>query len=348
MAQSYVPQGTTVICTMMTNSSPQKLGISRAATIVHKAKGQPLLNINDKKLSGPFGCKNPAKFWGGLQALCLGIALAAAVVLTGGAALVVIVAACAVGAVSGVAALYKMAHDCDIIETSTWLFPHDTVRIDKAKALLNGSNISCTKGGLVNIIMDPVIAQDAAEQISNNNAKEVLAQMGSQFLVGAISIIAALPAGVVGITTAAILATPMYWFGEEKPITEAINPELKDKSYIGSAAENVTGVVAVTVLPGSGGVVIGYAVNTVGRATGSFATQLEGGIIAAVSKGKLIKDIKPSPAMGWGLLGAIANFVINEESDRQENELAVETEYLSKEFNNDDASNGISVIAKNA
>lgn len=347
MSQSFVPQETTVICTMMTSSSPQKIGITRTAYTLHKATGQPLLNINDKKLSGPFGCKNPAKFWGGLQALCLGVALAAAVVLTGGLALAVVVAACAVSAIAGVTAIYKMAHDCDVISTSLWIGFHSTVKIDKAQALLNGSNISCGKGGLLSIIMDPIIAQDAAEQISNNNTKEVLTQMGSQFLVGAITTIAAVPAGAVGVVTAVVLAAPVYWMGEDKPITGAINPDLKDKPYIGSAAENATGFVAATVLPGAGGILtVGYATNALGRISGNLTTQLEGGVIAAASKGRLMSDIKPSASMGWGILGAIANYVINEESDKQENELAKETNDISKEKKLEDRGNSISVIAK--
>jgi hypothetical protein len=123
---------------------------------------------------------------------------------------------------------------------------------------------------------------------------------------------------------------------------------LTSTPYAGSIAENVTGVVGITVLPGAGGIATGYAVNAVGRVTGSLSTEFTGGVIAALSKNKLMSDIKPGASMGWGILGAIANFVVNEESDRQENQLAGETRILGIKFNDEDFSNGINVIATKA
>ncbi|KQO20392.1 hypothetical protein ASF10_17065 [Flavobacterium sp. Leaf82] len=339
----------------MTNGTPQKLGITRTPHTFHLAKGQPLLNIYDKKLSGPFGCKNPAKFWGGLQALCLGIALAAAVVLTGGATLVVIVAACAIGVVSGAVGMYKMAHDCDIIGTAEWKNAHNMVRIDQGNALLNGSYINCSKGGLINIIMDPVIALDAAEQISDNNTKEVLAQMGSMFLIGGISVATAAVAGTASAVISATVAMGMYapgeWMGEQ-----ASNP------VVGNLEANASADIATTVATkGSSGVIrdlgVGVTENIannsiqnitkgaaqygVGVATESVEMSLEGAVRYTIGKNRFNFSMDKT-----GVGGLIANIVIGSASDYYEATLAEKTEKDSDRFNKADRNNGINVMAK--
>ena len=122
MAESYVPQDTMAICTMMTNGAPQMIKVATTpSNVMYSTKKQAFLTMSDNKLGGSFACKKPAKFWGGLQTLALGIAIGAAIVLTGGAAAVVIVAACAVGVFAGGVALFKMAHDCDATTKKKWL-----------------------------------------------------------------------------------------------------------------------------------------------------------------------------------------------------------------------------------
>jgi hypothetical protein len=124
MAQSYVPQNTKVICTNMTSSSPQEIKATRSYIVIHTGKKQPLLTLVDNKLSNTLSCKVSGKLWGGFQALCIGIAIGAAIVLTGGLAAAVIITALAVSVVAGGTAIYKMAHDCDATLQVHWEKPH--------------------------------------------------------------------------------------------------------------------------------------------------------------------------------------------------------------------------------
>lgn len=223
MAQSFVPQDTDVVCTMMTVPTPQQIKTTLPSNVLFKSKNQPLLTIGDNKISDSFTCKNTASFWGGLQALALGIAIGAAVVLTGGAAAVVIVAACATSIVAGGVGLYKMAHDCDATKSLEWDNGHDKVTFNGDKALLNQSILQCPKGGRLTIIMNPVIAEKAADYISSNNNKEVLMKMGSQFVMGFIT---SFTGGMTVVATAVSGAVTMGmyiftgWIGEKKLLSD--------------------------------------------------------------------------------------------------------------------------------
>lgn len=97
MKQSFIRQGTCVVCTNMTCGKPQKVGVIRAERYVMNTKAEePLLNVDDRKISASFGCRKPQSFYAGLCALCVGIcigiaitaAIVAAIVATGGAAAV--------------------------------------------------------------------------------------------------------------------------------------------------------------------------------------------------------------------------------------------------------------------
>ncbi len=225
MAESYIPEGTSVICTLM-QKGPNKIGLieGRKSHVLYKGGNAPLLNELDKKIDESFNCKNASKFWGGLQALCVGIAIGAlivaavaATVLTGGAAAVFLIAAGATAGtslVAGVVGLYKMAHDCDATKDSQWQLLHDTVKIEGQKAVLNRSFISCNKGGKVTIIIDPVIAQNAAEILINNNENEVAAHMTSQFVMGVIT--GATSASPAALAVASPLAVYSYADAENK------------------------------------------------------------------------------------------------------------------------------------
>ncbi len=239
MAQSFVPEDTNVVCTMMTVPSPQQIKITQASNVLFKSKEKPLLTVGDNKISCSFACKSPASFWGGLQALAAGIAIGAAVVLTGGAALVVVGVACAVSVAAGCTALYKMAHDCDATLEKKWIKPHNRVTFNGEKALLNSSILQCPKGGgTLTIIMNPAIAKQAAEYISSNNNKEVLAQMGSQF--------------VMGFITSATAGTSTIVVGVSGAITMGLYPlaECLGENYgktAGNVPTNVTGAVVTDI-----------------------------------------------------------------------------------------------------
>ncbi|WP_249112601.1 hypothetical protein [Prevotella melaninogenica] len=104
MGQSYIREGTNVVCTNMTCGTPQLLlQGAQNGLVINKSSDKPVLNIDAKKISAPFACKMATKVWGGLQSLLLGVAVGAAVVflvaatiVTCGAALPDIIGAIAI------------------------------------------------------------------------------------------------------------------------------------------------------------------------------------------------------------------------------------------------------------
>ncbi|WP_139422860.1 DUF4280 domain-containing protein [Chryseobacterium mulctrae] len=357
MAESYVPQDTTAVCTMMTNGAPQMIKITSPSNVMYSTKTQPFLTIIDTKLSGSFQCKAPAKFWGGLQALALGIAIGAAIVLTGGAAAVVIVAACAISVAAGGVALYKMAHDCDATLEKKWSLPHNKVRFNQEKAILNRSYLDCPKKGKITIIMDPVVAQRAADFISSNNNKEAMMQMGSQLVMGVITgVTAGTSVVVVGVTGALTLAlyTPSEAFGDtdfgssNEGTTSTISAVGSDAVSAGVgaglSATRITSEIGGTILNGNvGGILQGVGHEAVGRATGNMS-QTAGGMLSRYIGHY---GLKADNYAGYkGIAGFVANIAIGTFADKYENSLAAETIEKAKDFNNSDAKNGINVIAQ--
>lgn len=211
MGQSYIREGTNVVCTNMTCGTPQLLlRGAQNGLVINKSSDKPVLNIDAKKISAPFACKMATKVWGGLQSLLLGVAvgaaavfLVAATIVTCGAALPAIIGAIAITseavaltslAVGGLAAGYAehkkqegLEHDCDVTEQSTWLTYHPDVHIEGANALLNKSHMLCNTGGTINIILDPELAKAAAAYISKMNSLEIQEQEDNKFLQGVVS-----------------------------------------------------------------------------------------------------------------------------------------------------------------
>lgn len=203
MGQSYVRHGTNVVCTNMTCGTPREIWrVDKDGNVINTASKLPLLNIDDKKISDTFVCKMPIKKWGGLLTFLAGVAvgalIVAAAVATGGIALLSVVAiegwmvgaAIAVGTSAAIYAGYKgvkgVAHDCDNTLESSWNLFHTDVLIEKKNALLNRSYMMCTTGGLINIIVNPEQAKEAALRISAMNAAEIYVQLKSKFIQGAI------------------------------------------------------------------------------------------------------------------------------------------------------------------
>lgn len=211
MGQSYIREGTNVVCTNMTCGTPQLLVRgAQNGLVINKSSDKPVLNIDAKKISAPFACKMATKVWGGLQSLLLGVAvgaaaifLVAATIVTCGAALPAIIGAIAITseavaltsiAVGGLAAGYAehkkqegLEHDCDVTEQSTWASFHPEVYIEDRNALLNKSKMACKIGGTINIILDPEVAKAAAAYISTMNSLEIQEQENNKFLQGVIS-----------------------------------------------------------------------------------------------------------------------------------------------------------------
>ena len=359
MAESYVPQDTTAVCTMMTNGAPQMIKITSPSNVMYSTKIQPFLTIRDNKLSGSFQCKAPAKFWGGLQALALGIAIGAAIVLTGGAAAVVIVAACAISVAAGGVALYKMAHDCDATLDREWQRVHEKVRFNQGKAILNRSYLDCPKKGKITIIMDPVIAQRAADFISSNNNKEAMMQMGSQLVMGVITgVTAGASVVAVGVTGAITLA--LYWpseafgdtdFGSNNEGTASTISAVGSDAVTagvgaGLSATHITTEIGGTIINSNVGNAVGGLVQYgAGSATGNVSRSLEGALRNFIGH----RGLKAENYAGYkGIAGFLANIAIGTFADKYENGLAAETIEQARIFNISDAKNGINVIATNA
>lgn len=215
MGQSYIREGTNVVCTNMTCGTPQLLlRGAQNGLVINKSSDKPVLNIDAKKISAPFACKMATKVWGGLQSFLLGVAvgaaaifLVAATIVTCGVALPAIIGgiigAIAITseavaltsiAVGGLAAGYaehkkqeELEHDCDVTEQSTWASFHPEVYIEDRNALLNKSKMACKIGGTINIILDPEVAKAAAAYISKMNSLEIQEQEDNKFWQGFVS-----------------------------------------------------------------------------------------------------------------------------------------------------------------
>ena len=360
MVESFIPEGTNIICTNMTGGVPMQIMQQRPmAYTVHDAKNKPLLNIDDRKLSGPFSCVVPGMYWGGLEALCLGIAVAAlavAVVATGGLALVAIgvgLAACTVGIGAGVTALCQIAHACDATLSSQWQLHHHSVTIEgyEKYALLNRSWLLCNKGGVLNLIMNPAIAMSAASEISDRNLKQFYMQMGSQFAMGLIGGMGGALGGGVGLAVSSVIAIPAYFWGEDEDNDLEKNNLLSnawENVYQEAAAETAETILDPAVIKGSGRLAHGAAVYARGAVTGSTSDSLEGALRIALAQ-RSLKDIFSWKNMRGGVYCFLANVVIGVGSDLYENiqeDMAIEASRVADKIDAG-AGNAISVVAVN-
>ena len=182
MAQSYIPAGTDVICTEMTGGEPAQLGLTREAKVLYSKEKKPLLNICDKKLSCSLQCRIKQSFFSGLTGLLFGLAVGALavalVVVTAGAATPIIIAAMGATAVlmtstvvaAGASVTYRyLANECDSSLEGEWSLFHRKVYLEKSNALLERSILTCSKGGVVSLVMDHAKAVELAKMISKTN-----------------------------------------------------------------------------------------------------------------------------------------------------------------------------------
>lgn len=199
MAQSYIPAGTDVICTEMTGGEPAQLGLTREAKVLYGKEKKPLLNICDKKLSCSLQCRIKQSFFSGLGGLLTGLALGALavtlVVITAGAATPIIIAAMGATAVLttsaavaiGASATYRyLANECDSSLEGEWSLFHSKVYLEKSNALLERSILTCSKGGVVSLVMDHAKAVELAKMISKTNDEIADKNMWSKFFQGVI------------------------------------------------------------------------------------------------------------------------------------------------------------------
>ena len=199
MAQSYIPAGTDVICTEMTGGVPAQLGLTREAKVLYGKEKKPLLNICDKKLSCSLQCRIKQSFFSGLAGLLVGLAVGALavalVVMTAGAGTVIVGTALAAalaldvagGVALGASAYYRyLANECDDSLNGQWSLFHSKVYLEKSNALLERSILTCSKGGVVSLVMDHVKAVELAKMISKTNDKIASKNMWSKFKQGLI------------------------------------------------------------------------------------------------------------------------------------------------------------------
>lgn len=358
MANSYIIQSTSVVCTNMQVPNPLKIGVSRSnPNIVNTNKTEYFLTIDDRKISESFKCKMAAKKWGGLALLCAGLAIGGAILLTvatGGAAAIILAgvylaAAGTAGAL--VIGFYKEAHDCDITLETPWLGFHDTVKFQKKNALLNSSVMNCPQGGIVTLIVDPVIAQQAADFISNNNRKEIIAQGLSKFGVGLIGGLTG-GANVLGVSLA-IGFDYMFENGESERLD--LPKETKE-----AAKEAGTGLGIDIAKEGVEITSVTRTNQAVTREMTRFNTEaFEAGLAGNTSRQasrELAADmasrsfrnydaLKSLKSMGVGLGGAVAGFILEQSVNVYEDNLYVDSELMRINSNNKDANNNIGVIA---
>jgi len=374
MSYSYVHEGANVICTNMTNGKPLQIGITRVSTVILASKKTPLLNVNDRKISDTFSCKVAGKFWGGLQILTAVIAVAAlavATVATGGLALVaagVMLAAAATSIGAGVTGLYKMAHDCDATLEGQWMLPHGAVKIDKAKALLSQSLMNCPKGGVVSIIIDPVIALAAAKEITSNNNAEINAHLASQAVIGVIT--AATAFSPIGLLVAAPIAVYGYVDGENsKEEAAKKNLPIWRWSDVGDAAKTEglvnqpLGVSGAMVESGVKLTIENKAITqeiaehnlqaallrAEGNIAGAEAAELTAMRLSRMYPSARTAFIGPEfwKGLAKGVAGAIANYLIDRGSDSYELAQAKGSSRESRSANFNDDNNNINIIATN-
>lgn len=217
MSEQYIELGTNVVCTNMTIPSPLKIGTpSRICTALTKDKN-PVLRIVDTKINDCFACRVPLMKWGGVMASLLGIAagalivagaiaLIAATIATGGLAggIVAGIGAAVLPATEGAIAAsvmigeltilgsaiklgYDTEHLCDTSLEATWDMGLPSTIIEGEQAILDRSFIPCPQGGIVTLIIDDGLAEQAARMIAHNNLDIYEKESLNQFIQGVIS-----------------------------------------------------------------------------------------------------------------------------------------------------------------
>lgn len=217
MSEQYIELGTNVVCTNMTIHSPLKIGTpSRICTALTK-DDKPVLRIVDTKINACFSCRVPQMKWGGVMASLFGIAagalivagaiaLIAATIATGGLAGGIvagigaavlpategaIAASMIIGGLTYFGSLIKLGYDtkhlCDTSLDATWNMGLPSTIIEGEKAILSHSFIPCPQGGIITLIIDDGLAEQAARMIADNNHDIFEKELLNQFIQGVIS-----------------------------------------------------------------------------------------------------------------------------------------------------------------
>lgn len=378
MAQSFIPEGTMIVCTEMKSPTDNTILEKRdKADVFHASKRAYLLTEKDLKLQTEFVCNINSKFWGGLRVLCAIIAVGAlmvATVATGGLALVALGVAVAAVGTSAFAGYKETSHECDITMQSKWINVHDTVTINGHKALLQNSKLICKKGGALSLVVDPVLARAAAQKIASNNTKEYEAHLSSQMIQGAMFLISS-----KGDPRALAVGLPLtvynYATGEDKKIKDRANAieqritnpqNPADKGILGTAWEAVpdtkgTFIAGRDAVIGTTAEVI-YTNPILITAARSYPSVVAASIRSAypgaalrLNTSLMVAGVQRSftnpgilKGMKEGFLWGMAGAVVDGGIDIYENSLYDDTiKYFNRMGKLNSASKGVNIIAKN-
>jgi Domain of unknown function (DUF4280) len=370
MPNSYVIQSANIICTNMQVTAPLKLGVSRSnPNIINLNKKEYFLTVEDRKINSSFKCKMAAKKWGGLAMLCAGLAIGGAILLcvaTGGLAAPALLALAATATTAGVViaatgvvvaigiGLYKEAHDCDATLESKWLGFHPTVKFQKKNALLNSSTMKCNIGGMLTIIIDNSIAQKAATFISNNNAKEILAQSLSKFgvgLIGGLTGGANIPAVSIAIACDYQFEDSTNYVYDADKFNSEVGETLTEEGIAlgADATQEIAEMHRVTkfnqavtrdmIRYNTDAVNAGIAGNTSRQASRELAADIASRSYRSYNGMAALKNI------GIGLGGALAGFALEQSVNVYEDNLQTESIKNSESSNKSDSGNSIGVNA---
>ena len=212
MAYNIIYQDVNIVCTNMTSGVPQQIGCEPQPRFEIMQEGaSPMLTCRDCKISSSFICKLPQSMSTGLLSFLAGVVIAAAVLAivigTGGVAAAA-VGAFMLGAASTTAATsmligaavvagttvfaasltygYQSKHDCDVVLGMSWSIYHQAILVQGQHAIIDQSILECPRGGLITLIMDKGIAQEAASMISTSNKEQIWEEVKSQFFQGLI------------------------------------------------------------------------------------------------------------------------------------------------------------------
>jgi len=365
----------------MTCGKPSCIGTSfNDRTTISLRKKEQILRINDTKLDKSLVCKVPALTWGGLAALCAGLAIVGAVLLcvaTGGAAAPFLLAAAAAvtkavvvtAAVISIASIgigiYEQSHMCDKTGESQWQLGHSDVTIEGEKALLNRSFMYCPAGGALNIIIDPAIAYKAAAYISNCNNGEIALNRTSKFILGGIS---ALTGGAswVGLTITVGFEGYGIWNTYQEMDTFSPETGLKETSTAEQIAQDArseliqAGLVYGIEEVGPGGMKMirlgteeavhmneAVARSLAGQGDDAINASVHAAARASLEADDVLRSLGKEALKG--LAGATVNFIIDQLSNWGERALADMAKVKMNESDSDDSSNieEVNIIATN-